>query len=167
MLDPNAPAVQRVREASRGLVRELGFMEDTLAGTGLSASAVFAIIELGSRGSMTARDLAIALRLEKSTVSRLLKALVKKGYVIERRDPDDARRKRLHLTERGLSAFAEITRSASERVASALAALSEREVKCVVDGLEAYSEALRLTARPKGVERAPDSVDVRRRGAPG
>lgn len=38
------PLVEPIRDASRRLVRKLGLMRDTLAGTGLPPSAVHALI---------------------------------------------------------------------------------------------------------------------------
>jgi hypothetical protein len=52
-----------VRNASRRMVRELGFMQPTLAETDLPPSAVHAIIEIGNQGAMTANHLAQVLLL--------------------------------------------------------------------------------------------------------
>ena len=117
-------------------------MQKTLAGTEYSASAVHAIIEIGERRRMSAKQLCETLLLEKSTVSRLLKMLVEKGIVEETRCEADARSKDLKLTAEGERLFAGITNWAETRVARALATLEGAEKQCVVDGLELYSQAL-------------------------
>ncbi|MBN9027774.1 MAG: MarR family transcriptional regulator, partial [Rhizobiales bacterium] len=63
-----AVLVDEIRSASRRIVRELGFMDPTLAGTAYSASAVHALLEIERRGSMTAAQLVQVLRLEKSSI---------------------------------------------------------------------------------------------------
>ncbi|MXN66004.1 GNAT family N-acetyltransferase [Stappia sp. GBMRC 2046] len=136
------PRVSRIRAASRKLVRELGFMQKTLAGTEYSASAIHAIIEIGERGKMSARDLCNTLLLEKSTVSRLLRMLVERGIVEELRSDTDARSKDLRLTAEGNRVLGGISRWAETRVAAALATLDGSQKDCVVDGLELYSSAL-------------------------
>lgn len=136
------PDVSRIRAASRKLVRELGFMQKTLAGTEYSASAVHAIIELGECGGMSAKQLCERLLLEKSTVSRLLKMLVERGIIEETRCEADARSKNLKLTEEGNRLLVGISRWAETRVATALATLEGGERQCVVEGLEIYSRAL-------------------------
>ena len=45
--------IDDIRAASRQMVRELGFMEATLAATDYPPSAVHAILEIGVRGPMT------------------------------------------------------------------------------------------------------------------
>lgn len=166
-MEMDSQLVERVRDASRKLVRELGFMEDTLAGTSLSASAVHAIIEVGSERCASARDLAVALRLEKSTVSRLLKNLINGGLIIERRDEGDGRQKLLALTDRGETCFAKISDRASRRVAKALSVLDARGVEHVVNGLEGYSEALGKTTEEPIDQDGSDGVEIRKGYVPG
>lgn len=160
MVQPHPESIERIRAASRRLVRELGFMEDTLAGTDMSASGVHAIIEIGSERATTASQLATALRLEKSTVSRLLKGMIASGRVVERFDRDDGRVKRLELTDRGCSLFADISRKASGRVELALSALDEKGKEDVVRGLEGYAEALRQTEGRPSEEMASSSISI-------
>ncbi len=99
------PIIPSLRASSRLLVRELGFMSSTIAGTPHSPSAVHAIIEIGLRQSagkgITASALCTELNLEKSSVSRLLKKLVESGEVSEGHKGGDAREKVLGLTEKG------------------------------------------------------------------
>ncbi|MCF3932442.1 bifunctional helix-turn-helix transcriptional regulator/GNAT family N-acetyltransferase [Acuticoccus sp. M5D2P5] len=135
-------AVERIRFASRHLVRALGFMDATLAGTSLSPSAVHAIIEIGAAGGTSARDLADSLRLDKSTVSRMLKRLIREGYLAETRDARDTRVKRLSLTDRGVACLAGITDFAVDQVGTAIAPLSADAVETIAAGLETYASAL-------------------------
>src|SRR5256885_2753283 len=53
--------VDGIRAASRQMVRELGFMQATLAATDYPPSAVHAILEIGTQGRMAASQLAQAL----------------------------------------------------------------------------------------------------------
>ncbi|WP_414832151.1 GNAT family N-acetyltransferase [Afifella sp. YEN Y35] len=134
--------IERIRDVSRRLVRELGFMETTLAGADLSPSAVHAIIEIGAGRATNARDLTQVLRLEKSTISRLMKNLIADGYLTEQRDDCDTRMKRLELTERGQACLAGITDYAIDQVAGAISSLSTREAATIAKGLETYAAAL-------------------------
>lgn len=167
MVQPRTELIERIRDASRRLVRELGFMEDTLAGTTMSASAVHAIIEVGSQRATNAGELATALRLEKSTVSRLLKNMIDSGHIAERRDDTDGRLKHLELTDKGQSAFAEISRTACDRVASALLALDDCEADHVVRGLEHYADALSRTAQQPIEDDSTGSIRLRQGYMPG
>ncbi len=134
--------VSRVRSSSRQLVRELGFMGQTLAGTDLHASAVHALVEIGADDGLTARQLADRLLLEKSTVSRLLKGLKLRGDVVEVRSAKDAREKHLALTKKGECKLGEIASLANAQVSAALARLKGGQIQQVSDLLQAYADAL-------------------------
>jgi DNA-binding MarR family transcriptional regulator len=134
--------IERVREASRELVRELGFMRPTLAETDLSPSAVHAMIEIGRGQQVTAQDLCGLLRLEKSSVSRLVAKLIAQGEIAARTSRADARSKTLSLTRKGRATLATIDNFANRRVSGALAVLQERSQRHVADGLAAYARAL-------------------------
>ncbi|NGN40320.1 MarR family transcriptional regulator [Mesorhizobium sp. CGMCC 1.15528] len=134
--------MEKVRDSSRKLVRELGFMRPTLASTGLPISAVHALIEIGGNEAMTAGMLSEILNLEKSSVSRMLRKLVDTGEIEERTSPGDARSKLLTLTARGKATLAAIDSFGQNQVAAAFRHLSDDQRSTVVAGLIAYAEAL-------------------------
>lgn len=134
--------VEQIRAASRQLVRELGFMGGRFAGTDLPPSAVHALIEIEARPGISARDLGGRLRLEKSSVSRMLRKLVDAGDVVERGDEQDNRAKRLALSGRGRKRVAGIHAFARGQVAGALGRLNAGDERTVLDGLRLYVEAL-------------------------
>jgi len=134
--------IDRIRAASRLIVRELGFLNDGLAGTDLSPSAVHALIELGHGSVGNAAQLGQVLGLEKSTVSRLLGKLTSLGLTVSRVHGDDARVRTLELTEAGRVQFGKIEAYGRGQVAQALAALPEPARDAIGDGLAAYADAL-------------------------
>lgn len=136
------PALEHIRAASRRLVRELGFMGGDFAGTELSPSAVHALIEIETRPGITARDLGSLLRLEKSSVSRMLRKLVLSGDVREEADDGDSRVKRLVLHEVGAGRVAAIHGFARAQVAGALGRLAPGQDRTVLEGLRLYADAL-------------------------
>lgn len=140
-MSPSAQAIDLIRASSRQLVRELGFTSGDFAGTDLSPSAVHALIEI-ERGGITARDLGVALHLEKSSVSRMLRKLIKAGEVFEEAGHTDGRVKQLSLTPAGLRRVAGIHEFARAQVASALQHLAPEQVQTVLEGLRLYGGAL-------------------------
>ncbi|WP_026432099.1 MarR family winged helix-turn-helix transcriptional regulator [Paracidovorax oryzae] len=135
--------VEELRAASRTLVRALGFMGGDFAGTDLSPSAVHALIEIGQDGGqLTARDLGERLRLEKSSVSRMLRKLVASGDVRETAGAQDGRVKQLALTARGRRRVAGIHAFARAQVVGALEHLGPGEDRAVLEGVRLYAAAL-------------------------
>lgn len=135
-------AILPIRDASRRIVRELGFMKPTLAGTELPASAVHALIEIGNQGGLTATELCDRLDLEKSSVSRMLRKLIDGGELAEESSDTDGRAKRLTLTARGRRTLGAINSFAHEQVGGALACLPAADHAVVVEGLRLYADAL-------------------------
>jgi DNA-binding MarR family transcriptional regulator len=137
------PLIDEIRAASRQMVRELGFMEATVAATDYPPSAVHAILEIGARGPMTSGQLADLLHLEKSSVSRMIRKLIECGELREDADVADARIKPLSLTPKGRRTLSALHDFGRRQVAGALAQLPMAERKVVREGLMIYARALR------------------------
>jgi len=136
--------VSNIREASRLLVRELGFMSATLAGAELPASAVHAIIEIGHSTPTTASSLSKTLSLDRSNISRVLAKLVEAGAVIETPNASDGRQKILSITEHGKDILDRIDKFANEQVMKALKNLPAGSApEQILGGIRAYAAALR------------------------
>jgi DNA-binding MarR family transcriptional regulator len=146
------PEIALIRDASRRLVRELGFMRPTLAGTDLPPSAVHALIEIGTRKSMTATELCDALILEKSSVSRMVRKLVRAGEVAEGASSQDGRAKPLSLTPQGLASLNRIDDFARRQVAEALEWMGPETRRGLAESLASYARALQACRSGK-----PDS----------
>lgn len=150
-------SVNPIRAASRQLVRELGFMGGTFAGTDLPPSAVHALIEIEASNEVSARDLGVLLRLEKSSVSRMLRKLIVSGDVLEMPDEADARAKKLSLSPAGRQRVGAIHAFARAQVAGALEQLPPEHHRTVLDGLRLYADALAVKV---DVTRAGGRVEI-------
>ena len=135
--------IDLVRTASRLLVRELGFMQPTLAATNYSASAVHALLEIDAHENMASAQLVQLLGLEKSSVSRMLGKLIAAGELYEAADSADARVKQLRLTDQGLKTVEHIHAFGRMQVKSAFEYLNRSQQQAVAQGLTAYATALK------------------------
>lgn len=140
-MNPDPSLVEEIRNVSRSMVREWGFMGGDFAGTNLSPSAVHALIEI-EKGGVTARNLGERLRLEKSSVSRMLRKLVDLGDVLEEAAEEDGRVKVLSLAPPGKQRVAAIHAYARAQVAEALGRLKPGQDHTVLKGLRLYTDAL-------------------------
>jgi DNA-binding MarR family transcriptional regulator len=134
--------VDELREVSRKLVRELGFMRPTLANTGLGASGVHAVLEIARNPGIQARDLADLLRLDKSNTSRQLAKLEAAGLVRREAASQDARCFHLYLTNSGQATRREIDRYSTAQVSRALSKLVPADRRALIRCLSLYVEAL-------------------------
>lgn len=134
--------ILELREFSRKLVRELGFMRPTLADSGLAPSAVHAILEIGTRPGMNAKALGHILRLDKSNTSRQVGKLENSGLVERRTANEDARSSNLYLTSAGQKIRKKIDRYASNQVSNALSRITPSDQQELVRALALYADAL-------------------------
>jgi DNA-binding MarR family transcriptional regulator len=135
--------IDDIRAASRLMVRELGFMDATVAASDYPPSAVHTILEIGIRGPLTSGELGDFLRLEKSSVSRLVRKLIDCGELRETADEADARSKLLSLTAKGRRTLEALHAFGRQQVRGALETLTEAEQRTVREGMTLYARALR------------------------
>jgi DNA-binding MarR family transcriptional regulator len=140
--DVDADLIDHIRAASRLMVRELGFMQATVAATGYPPSAVHALLEIGAREAMTAVELSAFLGLEKSSVSRMIRKLIDAGELKEAASAGDGRLKRLLLTAKGRRTREAIEAYGQRQVTNALQQLTPAQRQKVAEGLGLYAEAL-------------------------
>lgn len=158
MTIPSPSVVNDIRAASRQLVREFGFLDKTIAGTDLSGSGVHAVLEIGLNPGITAKEIAAKLKLEKSTVSRLLKSLEQRGDVVQTRSETDGRVFGLSLTTAGQETFAAIDQFGNNQAHSALARLKGNDPQTVASAMTAYADA--LSDREAETSETPDPFEI-------
>lgn len=123
-------------------IRAFGLLrpDRTPCGRPIGISAAHALTELREDAPLTQAELGARLRLEKSTVSRLVTDLEGRGWVGRERDPADGRMVRLRLTAGG--------RRVTDEVSAARAALFARLVARIPAGeQEAVERALDVLVR--------------------
>jgi MarR family transcriptional regulator, 2-MHQ and catechol-resistance regulon repressor len=100
---------QALHVALSHLVRVYQFRDrDRICCYDVSVTQCYALEVLVERGALRSMSLAEALKLDKSTTSRVVDALVRKGYVEKTADADDARAVALRVTRQGRSLYERI-----------------------------------------------------------
>lgn len=136
-------SIQPIRHAARQLVREFHLLDGRVECCGLPLSESHLISELNTVGEATASELCERLVLEKSTMSRLVNRLVRKGLVCSACCEDDKRSRLLCLTKKGREHARELDSHANRQVASALEFTTPDEEKLIIEGLRRYAASLR------------------------
>ena len=126
------------------LVRSVGLLHLVDAGPDVpgSLSEIFALHELDAHGGLAQQDLAHRLVLDKSTVSRLIAALERRGLVVRERDPANRRISRLRLTDAGRAVHAQIAAAFHHRHVEILAEMTAQERSALSTGLAALLRTL-------------------------
>jgi putative acetyltransferase len=131
-----------IREASRQVVRELGFLEKHLPSLGVTHSQCHVLIELDHHGMLTTKELSDILNLDKSTMSRTVDLLIQSRLIETRADGSDRRRKQLSLASQGKQKVKSIHTFANQQVQEALELLNEDQRNEVQLGMRLYAKAL-------------------------
>jgi DNA-binding MarR family transcriptional regulator len=125
--------------------REMGAHrpEQLLPGSSLSLSEIYALGILAERAPLSQQDLASALSLEKSSVTRLVQQLEQRGWVLRMRDARDNRLRLLRLSEEGTRIADMVQQHMSEAHAQLFDRLTPHEQEALLEGLTALRRALR------------------------
>lgn len=155
-----------IRAASRELVRELGFMNSTLAGTSHSAAAVHILIELGYGSPKSVVELSDTLNLNTVSVTRALHDLTVAGEVAEATASTYDDTSVYSLTSQGHRTLSEINEFAQDQVTHALELIHLSDTDAIRHGLQLYSTCLR-SQRTGQTEKLSDKIRILRGYRPG
>ncbi|MBX9604464.1 MAG: bifunctional helix-turn-helix transcriptional regulator/GNAT family N-acetyltransferase [Bryobacteraceae bacterium] len=152
--------VARIREFNRFYTRLIGVLDEHHLDGPLGIAEARILYEISGQPGMTAADLCRTLEMDAGYVSRILRALKKRGLLARKRSESDARRTHLNLTRSGREAFAEIdarTRLRMEELLQPLAPpqrdrllRSLREVQTLLGGGNAEEAAVRIRTHQPG-----------------
>lgn len=129
------------------LVRALGLHQPdrTPCGQPVSVAEAHTVLELSREPGLSQNGLAARLRLEKSSVSRIVTGLEKRGWVARRRDTSDTRIVHVYLTDDGRSAAAKIAASRQAKFERIFSAIPTGERARVLASLDTLLEVIRET----------------------
>ena len=113
----------------------------TPCGQPLPVSEAHALTEIAREGRLRQVELARRLRLEKSTVSRLVTNLVTRGWIRRHTADEDGRGVLLELTEAGAAAAHRLAEARQQRLTALLERVPEDERAAVVRALRTLAEA--------------------------
>lgn len=143
-----ASQTEELRGAVQVFVRHLGLLDvrRTPCGQPLSVAQAHALMFLKARkpeeAPPTQQVLADYLRLNKSTVTRLLRQLKSRHLVHLETCPSDKRAKRIHLTEQGLQTAANVDRTSQDLFGAVLSNLPEDSREGVIQAVQELTRAI-------------------------
>jgi DNA-binding MarR family transcriptional regulator len=137
---PEVDAADRFHSAAIHALRHVG-REDPKSG--LSAARLSALSVLVFGGERTLGELAAAERVRPATMTKIVQALEKDGYVRRTTDPADGRVVRVRATRKGEQVMRRARRARVERLAGLLGRLSDRDVAHIRAAADLVERALR------------------------
>lgn len=134
-----------LQERMVALIRAFGLHkpDETPCGKPVSVAEAHALMELSRAQTLVQKELASRLRLEKSTVSRLVGILEGRGWVERSRSLQDGRAVELRLTGAGRRTAEGIAEARREKFARVLETIPEGERESVLESMKILEEAMR------------------------
>jgi DNA-binding MarR family transcriptional regulator len=142
-MSPAVATETSLQEQVISFVRAFGLHrpDATPCGKAVPVSQAHTLLEL-SKGVRSQGELAALLRLERSTVSRLVQQLERRGWVDRDRDPGDGRARLLSLTEDGRRVADDITMAREAKFAALVEAIPPDERDAVLRALDVLIGAM-------------------------
>jgi DNA-binding MarR family transcriptional regulator len=136
--------VLALQDQMMALVRAFGLHQPdrTPCGQPVPVSEAHALAALAGDASFSQQELGRRLRLEKSTVSRLVGQLESRGWIARAGDELDGRVVRLSLTEPGRQAAEQLAEARSARFSRVVDAIPEDKRAAVLSSLAVLVEAM-------------------------
>ncbi len=133
-----------LQERMMALVRAFGLHQPdrTPCGQPVPVSEAYALAALAGDSPLSQQELGSQLRLEKSTVSRLVRQLEAHGWIARGGDDRDGRVVRLSLTAQGRQAAEDLAEARSAKFARVVATIPEDQRAVVLSSLSILVEAM-------------------------
>jgi DNA-binding MarR family transcriptional regulator len=146
-----AQKIRLLREKLRILEREsMGALDQEQACCGLTLSQCHTMMEIGFKGEMSLVDLASALGLDASTLSRTIQGLVLIGLVVRKANEKDRRYVTLSLSEQGRKVYEEIDGVYNAFLAGVFESLPADKHGRILEDIGLFADAVRTANKATG-----------------
>jgi DNA-binding MarR family transcriptional regulator len=139
----NTEKISELRMQVQQFIRLFGLLEQTVTpcGFALSLSQVFALQEL-EKATLSISELAVKLRLERSSVSRLVDILVKESFVHRELNVQNRREVQLLLTDKGKRTITKVSDQSITFYQSFLHDVTESEQQQLLNSFKKFNSCL-------------------------
>ncbi|QGZ38520.1 DNA-binding MarR family transcriptional regulator [Pseudoduganella flava] len=145
-------ALQKLRIVIRAAQRHSLWIEKQC---GVNGAQLWIMQELADTPHLRVGQITARLAIAQTTTSNLLEGLVRKGYVVKTRDPDDARVVKLALSDAGATLLAAAPKPARGLLPEALAKLDEADLANLNAGLQGLLESIEVLDEGFGLQPMP------------
>ncbi|WP_342804758.1 MarR family transcriptional regulator [Alteromonas sp. M12] len=143
-MDSKLKRAEALYEAVNQLIRVHQFRDrESICCHNVSVAQCYALETLVKRGPLRLKALAEDMCLDKSTASRVVDSLLRKGYALKNLDPLDQRAVQLSLSPDGHALYSTIHKSLIAEEASMISDISDEVVDAAIVLLEKLTVAAR------------------------
>ncbi|MBX2901734.1 MAG: winged helix-turn-helix transcriptional regulator [Cyclobacteriaceae bacterium] len=137
-----ATSIARVREFNRFYTRILGLLDKGILQSSFTLPEARVLYELNHLQPCSAREVALAIGMDKGYLSRILKSFARRGFVATYASQTDARVSQLTLTAKGMQEFNKINMASVNQIRQLFSALSETKIEATLAHMQAIKDIL-------------------------
>ncbi|MCB0489914.1 MAG: MarR family winged helix-turn-helix transcriptional regulator [Cyclobacteriaceae bacterium] len=134
--------IRKVREFNRFYTSVIGLLDKHYLNSPFTLPEGRVLYELHHHQPCSATELIEPTHMDKGYLSRILKAFLKKGYVIRKPHHEDGRAFQLMLSTKGEKEFDKLNTSSSDLIKVMLQNLSKDEIHVLTTSMEQITEVI-------------------------
>ncbi|MCD7722912.1 MAG: MarR family winged helix-turn-helix transcriptional regulator [Clostridiales bacterium] len=127
----------KIREFNRFYTVKMGFLNSHYIGTDYTTAEIRVLFEIKIRGECMQSEIARALNIDKSYLSRIVRRFNAKGLVHQSKSCDDKRAEIISLTQTGDKATEELIKLTNSHINARIAGLNPGECRKLASALDA------------------------------
>lgn len=135
-------AIYRIRAFNRFYMPKLRLLDNHYLGSEYSPTEARVLFEIYENDGCNATYIAKSMNIDKSYLSRIIRAHEKKGYLIRKVSDTDARAYRLHLTEHGAERTKDFIQKSNRQIENVIKHLHNEEYEKLINALNVVTEIL-------------------------
>jgi DNA-binding MarR family transcriptional regulator len=144
-------SIRSFRKGLRELEREVELaLSDQTECCGVTPAQCHLILAVEEAGETSVGEIADALELDSSTLSRAVDGLVKTGLLVRKEDPSNRRKQLVNLSAKGREKAASINTLCDRYYEGLLGTLPAKESKAIVASLPVFVKAMREWRHSQG-----------------
>lgn len=136
-------AIQNIRAFNRFYTDVIGLLNKHLLDSDYSLSEVRVMYEISTGREVQASQIMMAMSIDKSYLSRILKKLEKDGIITKSLSVQDARAMSLSLTEEGQQLFDTLNKASNHQINELIENLNSEQLQELVAHMNAIKEILK------------------------
>lgn len=137
-------SIKAFRKGLRELEREVDLaLSSQTECCGVTIAQCHLLLAVEESGEASVSEIAAALELDASTLSRTVDGLVRLGHLSRREDPENRRRQLVSLSPEGTAKVDSINGLCDKYYGGLLSALPAGKVKAVAEALPVFAQAMR------------------------
>lgn len=135
-------SIEKVRAFNRFYMSSMNLLGNHYLGSELSVTEARIIFEIYENEGCNATYIAQIMNIDKSYLSRIIKAHEKNGYILRKASDTDGRSYLLFLTMKGKRRVQEFIRESNKEIEAILQGLTDKDEQYLVDAIDTIMKLL-------------------------